>query len=244
MRIDVVLLPRDLRAGHLTNRTVVVFDVLRATTSMAAALQAGVREIRCFGDLESAVNAARDFPHPHLLCGERNAVKPAGFDLGNSPGAFRGELHHDQTLFMSTTNGTRALLAAMGAEKIFIGALVNAAAVADVAAGAGLDITLLCSGTEGFVSAEDLLGAGAVIDHLKARDGADSTSLESDTAWIGWQLFQSQRGSLNAALRATRGGHNIIRAGLAPDIDFAAKMNSVPVVGIADGNPLSVRRWM
>lgn len=242
MRIDVVLLPRDLRPEQLAKRTAIVFDVLRATTSIAAALRAGVKEIRCFGDLQSAITAARDFSGPHLLCGESHAVKPPGFDLGNSPGAFSHELHHDQTLFMSTTNGTRALLAATGAKKVFTGALVNAAAVADAATDANLDLTLLCSGTEGLVSTEDVLGAGAVIDHLKSLPNAAACELESDTAWMAWQLFRSQRTDLSGALHATRGGHNIIRAGLEPDIDFAAKLNSVPVVGIAGGSPLTVRR--
>ena len=243
MLIDVVLLPRDLRAEHLAKRTVIVFDVLRATTSMLAALAAGVREIRTFADLESAINAAHGFSGPHLLCGERHAVKPPGFDLGNSPGAFQADLHRGQTLFMSTTNGTRALLAARGAEKTLIGALVNADIVADAAAQTGLDLTLLCSGTEGFVSAEDLLGAGAVIDRLKSSHSGESCRLESDIAWMAWQLFRSQRDRLPFALRATRGGHNIIRANLEPDIDFCANLNAVPVVGIAGGEPLSVRRW-
>src|ERR1700722_18389779 len=111
MKLCDVLLPVMQKAEHLQERTVVVFDVLRATTSMTAALAAGVKEIRCFGDLESAVSAAKASEDKPLLCGERHAVKPPGFDLGNSPGAFQPDLHRGRTIFMSTTNGTRAILA-------------------------------------------------------------------------------------------------------------------------------------
>ena len=122
MTIDVVLLPRELRPEHLAGRTVVVFDVLRATTTMTAALAVGVKEIRIFGDLDAALEAGRAFEGPHLICGERNAVKPPGFDLGNSPGVFEPEIHRNITLFMTTTNGTVAILAAKEAAVIFVGA--------------------------------------------------------------------------------------------------------------------------
>ena len=129
MKIDVVLLPRDLRPADLAGRSVVVFDVLRATTSMTAALAAGVSEIRVFGDLTAAKEAAGSFAGPRLLCGEDRCLPPPGFDLGNSPGAFN-RAHAGRPAFMSTTNGTRAILAARGAASIFVGALVNAGAVA------------------------------------------------------------------------------------------------------------------
>src|SRR4051812_10862439 len=115
MNIEVVLLPSDVRPVHLDGRLVVVFDVLRATTSMAAALAAGVREVRIFGDLAAARAAVRDGATGALLCGEENCLPPAGFDLGNSPGAFTPELHSDRMLYMSSTNGTRAIVAAQGA---------------------------------------------------------------------------------------------------------------------------------
>ena len=240
MRIEVVLLPRELKPQDLPEKAVVVFDVLRATTSMTAALAAGVKEIRCFGSVDAAVAAARSSPESPLLAGEVDALKPSGFDLGNSPGAYRQEEHAGRTVFMSTTNGTRAILAARGAHTIFTAALVNAGAVAEALRRNGRDVTLLCAGTQGFVSGEDVLGAGAVIEHLC---GSDSTpDLASDVAWMARQLFRSQRNDLIGALSATRGGHNVVRAGLGPDIAFAARLNAIPVVGIASGDPPVVRR--
>src|SRR5438876_11749475 len=106
MDLRVVLLPRDLDPEHTSGRAVVVFDVLRATTSMAAALAAGVGEIRVFGDLDAARAAAgRAGAEARLLCGEENCLPPQDFDLGNSPGAFTPGLHAGRTLYMCTTNG-------------------------------------------------------------------------------------------------------------------------------------------
>src|SRR6185437_15784570 len=101
------------------------------------------------------------------ICGERQAVKPPGFDLGNSPGAFVAERVAGKILMMSTTNGTRAIIAARGASAVLIGALVNARAVTGALISTGLDVTLLCSGTEGEISLEYILGAGAVIQALR-----------------------------------------------------------------------------
>jgi 2-phosphosulfolactate phosphatase len=242
MNIDVVLLPQHLRPEHLTGKAVVVFDVLRATTTMTAALAAGVKEIRIFGELDSALAAGRAFLGPHLLCGERSAIKPQGFDLGNSPGGFQRDVHQDLTLFMTTTNGTKAILAAVGAPVVLIGALVNAEAVAAVLATTGLDATLLCSGTEGFICTEDTLGAGAIIDALQSR--GVKISLASDVAWMAHGLFRAERERLHDALFESRGGQNIRRAGLDPDIAFCAALNSLDVVGVVrPGDRPTVIKW-
>jgi 2-phosphosulfolactate phosphatase len=240
MNIDVVFLPQDLHADQLKGKSVVVFDVLRATTTMAAALSSGVREIRVFGELDAAMAAARSSNVPHLLCGERHAVKPPGFDLGNSPGVFDPSIHRGLTLFMSTTNGTRAIVAAAGAHTLFVAALVNAAAAADALAQTGHDVTLLCAGTEGEASLEDVLGAGAMTEALGARS---QINLQSDRARIARLLFHGQRHALLSALTSSRGGQNIIRANLTPDIAFCAKLDSLSVVGQVNGSPPIVTRW-
>ena len=235
-RVDVVLLPAMLLPRHLAERAVVVFDVLRATTTMAAALDAGVAEIRIFPDTASALAAGSAFAGSRLLCGEERCLMPAGFDLGNSPRAWAPALPAGKTVFMSTTNGTRALLAANGAAVRFPGALVNRSAVAR--ATADHDVTLLCAGTGGEVAMEDVLGAGAVLDAL-LRLG--EVSLESDTARIAYRLFMAAKDDLRTALRESLGGRNVIDAGLAEDIDYAARLDVLDVVGEAVGEPPVIR---
>jgi 2-phosphosulfolactate phosphatase len=235
MTVDVVLLPRDLKPGQLRDRACVVFDVLRATTTMAAALDADVREIHLFDNLDAARSAATGSKESaRLLCGEAQCLAPAGFDLGNSPGQFLAA-HRGATMFMCTTNGTRALLAAREAAELFTGAIVNAAAVAASLRRSGRDVTLLCAGTNGEVAMEDVIGAGAVMTALQATPG-------SDAAQMAIRLFDSCRNDLRRALADAAGGRNVLAAGLEADIDFAARLDAVPVVGRATGDPLVVTR--
>ncbi|HZL34310.1 MAG TPA: 2-phosphosulfolactate phosphatase [Tepidisphaeraceae bacterium] len=240
MFVDVILRPSDLQPHLLDGRTAVVFDVLRATTSMAAAFAAGVTEIRVFPDSSSARSAAQEFEGPRILCGEERCLPPPGFDLGNSPLAFITSRHADHTVFMSTTNGTRAIFAARSAAQLFIGALVNASATARAVADRSLNAILLCAGTDGQIALEDLLGCGAVLDALSKRipvlDG-------SDLCILARRLFAACHADLAGALRETRGGRNVIAAGLERDIDFAAALDRLPnIVGRVTGDPPVVRR--
>ena len=111
---------------------------------------------------------------------------------------------------------------------------MNADAVAQVLNKTSRDLTLLCAGTEGYVSSEDVLGAGAVIDALETQS---PVQLVSDTAWMARSLFRAERTRLKDALSQSRGGHNIQRAGLTPDIAFCANLNSIDVVGVVRGEP-------
>jgi 2-phosphosulfolactate phosphatase len=239
MRLDVALLPRDLDPQLLASRAVVVFDVLRATTSMTAALAAGVGEIRVFANVADARKDAGCiglYPKP-LLCGEENCLPPKDFDLGNSPGDFDRSLK-DRTLFMSTTNGTRAIIAAAEAKLLLVGALVNASAVAKVLADSKLDVILLCAGTNEKVAMEDVIGAGAVLAALKRLGEVEE---ESDAARMALRLFEVSKNDLKGALSSGAGGRNVINAGLAADIEFAASLDRFKnVVGKVEGR--EVRR--
>jgi 2-phosphosulfolactate phosphatase len=240
MRLNLILLPRDATDESFAGRAVVVFDVLRATTTMTAAMAAGVREIRIFGDTESAREAAAAAREPKpLLCGEAQCLPPAGFDLGNSPGALNRAAHEGRSLYMSTTNGTRAIIAARSAKLLLAGALVNASGVARVLAASGLDVTLLCAGTNGQLAMEDVIGAGAVADALRKLAKVE---LESDAARMTLRLFQAARGDLRGALAEAAGGRNVIAAGLEADIDFAARLDVLDVVGRVHDAPLRVVR--
>jgi 2-phosphosulfolactate phosphatase len=237
MITEVLILPRDLRIETLPDRSVVAFDVLRATTSMTAALAAGVSEIRVFDSLDGAMAAANAHGQPRLLCGERNTLPPPGFDLGNSPGQFDAKLHAGMTVFMSTTNGTRAIVAARSAKLLLTGALVNASAVARRLVTEGRDVTLLCAGSDGEPSMEDLLGTGAVLTALRKLTNVELTG---DLARISSELFTTCRDRLPAVLTETHGGRNIRRVHLDADIAFAARLDVFNVVGRVLDNPLRV----
>jgi 2-phosphosulfolactate phosphatase len=238
MRVEVVPLPSELRPEHLRDRCVVVFDVLRATTSMVAALASGAERIVVFDSLDAARHAAAQPQDPasaRLLCGEHRCLKPPGFDLGNSPGGFAHELVAGKSIYMSTTNGTRAIVAARSAGALYAAALVNAAATAAHLAALGRDVTLLCAGTEGQPAPEDMIGAGAA---GKALDMITSVKFLGHATRWSLQMFHAARDHLEASLRDTQGGRNIIGAGLWSDIDFAARLNVFDLVArISNDDP-------
>lgn len=240
MHIDTILLPRDLKPGDLDERCVVAFDVLRATTTMTAALEAGVEELRIFDSLDAARAAAGRFEGSRLLCGEHRCLPPPGFDLGNSPAQFVPAEHRGRTAFMSTTNGTRAIVAARDAAVLLIGALVNAGAVARAAASTGRDVTLLCAGTDGQPALEDLIGAGAVAAAITGSGIGEVTV--DDVTLIARRLFESAHNDLPATLRTAQGGRNLLAVGLDADIAYAARLDVHTAVGVVTGGSPVVRR--
>lgn len=186
---------------------------------MAAAISAGAAGIRVFGSLEDVRAAAAVFKGEKLLAGEVDALPPDGFDLGNSASDFTAERCGGKTILMSTTNGTKALVASTGAKVLLTGSLANAAATAAVVVQAGLPVTMVCSGTQGEVSFEDLVGCGAVMEAM------GEITLENDTAMLARIAWQSARDNLSAVFRETFSGHNLARVKLLPDLDFCTKLN-------------------
>jgi 2-phosphosulfolactate phosphatase len=236
--IDVVLMPKYLRDSSLLAKTVIVFDVLRATTTIVAALAARIRSVRAFANLDEAMAAARANPDV-ILCGEMNALPAPGVDMGNSPGQFRPE-HAGRDVFLCTTNGTKALNAARSAAALYAGALVNAEAVAIAAGSTDQDMLLLGSGTNGDLAMEDAIGAGAVCDRLLK---IGKYSLANDAARMAHRLFLASRGDLPRVLRDCQGGRNVIRAGLEADIDFAARLDVFDIAPMVDRENLVIHRW-
>jgi 2-phosphosulfolactate phosphatase len=243
MKIDVILHPRDLKPEHLNNRAVAVFDVLRATSTMTAAIASGAKEIRAFDSIDAAREAAAQFDGSKLLCGELHTLPPPGFDLGNSPGDYTPERVKDRTIFFSTTNGTRAINAVLSSstppQSLFAAALVNASAAARALFQTGADVTLLCSGSDGNFSAEDFIGTGAVAEALSAMGEIDPGT---DAVLAARFAFAGVRSDLPKALLQTYGGHNNLRVGLGADVDFAARLDVCDVVAKITGTPPTARR--
>jgi len=243
MNAKVVLNPRALQAVDVVGRTVVVFDVLRATTTMTVALACGVAEIRVFENIEAARGAAASYSGTKLLCGEVGSLPPAGFDLGNSPRDWNAGMADGRTVFLATTNGTRAMAAASAIGRpgrLLVAALVNARAAAAVVAAQGADVTLLCSGTAGGDSLDDVYGAGAVLSAL-AEIGP--LTLEGASAQMARNMFAAVRNDLPVVMRQGASGRNLIGSGLEGDIDACARLDSLKNVGFieVDGGGLACR---
>jgi 2-phosphosulfolactate phosphatase len=236
--IEVLFHPSELAGRDASNAQVVVLDVLRATSTMVAALSNGAREIRLFDTLDSARAAKRAWAGggPAALAGESRCLKPDDFDLGNSPREQVTEKVGGAAVLLATTNGTRAAVAARsaGASALFAGSLLNAAATARALMPQldARDILFLCAGTDGRRSLEDVLGAGAAIFALLQATYRTDLAF-TDSAWMAYHAYAAVRTRLAAALRLGQGGINLMGAGLEEDIDFCARVDALDrVVGI------------
>ena len=158
--------------AELHDRVVLVIDVLRASTSIAAALNNGARAVIPFQGVDEAMTRARSLERSDvLLAGERKMVPIRGFDLGNSPGEFTPAVVQGKTIVMTTTNGTAALAGAQGAHEVLVGSFANYSVVVAwlrAAARADKSITLVCAGTDGRFALEDARNGERIVgDRLR-----------------------------------------------------------------------------
>ncbi len=230
-------LPQFVGEHELADAAVVVIDQLRASTTICHALAAGASEVVPFVEVDAALRAAdSQLRNEVMLGGERGGQVIAGFDLGNSPSEYTPDVVFGKRILFTTTNGTRAIDHARLASRVLMGALVNADAVA-LALGEEPAVHLLCAGTGGIVSRDDLLAAGAIADRLtSARD----YELDEATASVigEWHelvnaaaaLDRSVSEQLALELRDTPGGKNLIAIGHDDDLVVAAQIDVKPVV--------------
>ncbi len=225
MLIDVKIIPSAVRSdADLRGKTVVVIDTLRATSTIVQALRSGAREVIPTDDIEDAVATARRLGSERtLLCGERNSVRIEGFDLGNSPLEYTADVVDGKSLVMVTTNGTVALRRSMVADRVFCGALVNAGALARTIQELGVDeLTIICAGTYGNFSLDDVYGAGGVIERIESLGGVPTLT---DGAAAARMLYREIASDLHGAMRATGHGRTLLKLGFDADVEFCSRLD-------------------
>ncbi len=232
-------LPSSVDAESLCGGTAVVIDVLRATTTICHALAAGASDVRPCPNVNVARTVAKALDRERfVLGGERGGRKIRGFDVGNSPAEYSSDRVAGKMIVFTTTNGTRAIRRCVAAERIVLASLVNRAAVSRWLADRPSSLDVVCSGTDGDITREDILAAGAIVEALTATtDGPQWTwndeALVALDAWRGVWRGERRHEALRAALRASRGGVNLIELGYDADIDAAARVDSLGVVPFA-----------
>ena len=211
MRVHVAFTPAEAESAP----TAIVVDVLRATSTIAQALASGYRRVLCCGEVEDA-RELRARLGEGVLAGERNAVAIPGFDLGNSPREFTEPL--GETLILTTTNGTRAVLAAAAsAETVLVGSLLNLEAVAAAARG-GEDVEVVCAGLQGRFTIDDAYCAGRIAELLGGR--------RSDAAEAAARIARSFAGPLEGLSASENPEHAL----LGEDIAWCARESVLDVV--------------
>jgi 2-phosphosulfolactate phosphatase len=237
MRIAATWNPTEVDNRDLSRHTVIVIDCFRASTSIVAALAAGAKAVYPFLDVEDARKAAAAIPGA-VLAGERGGRRIEGFDLGNSPGEFTPASVGGRDVVMTTTNGTRLLLAVSGSDSVFVAGFVNARATAAAAASVGRDILLAAAGTEGHFSIEDALCAGMLAATLAGEYHGEC----DDAAEFARLACERAQDDLAGAALSGLGAANVMRLGLREDLDYALRVDALPVVAKVVNAPLRVMR--
>jgi 2-phosphosulfolactate phosphatase len=221
VRVEVAFTPAAVRAAALAGTAALVVDVLRASTSMVTAVANGCLGLVPVAEVDEARRRAAALPDA-LLAGERGGDPPEGFDLGNSPLEFTRERISGRTLVFTTSNGTRALLAARPAAAIGVAGFANRTAAAEWAVGQGRDVVVVCAGERGARSLEDEVCAGLLVDgvlrrHPRAVAGRAAAETAAAARRYAGDLARLGRDAPHARLLAAHGRAPDVAACLALD---------------------------
>lgn len=251
-RVRVHLLPALCAADALRGGVAVVIDVLRATTTVVHALASEAAWVIPTLTVEQAHQVAAEWPTGSCVRGgERDGVLIPGFELDNNPLAYTPETVRGKTVVFTTTNGTAALLHAAQAERVLLGSFVNLQAVVRALVLDDRPVHLVCAGTQGQISAEDVLCAGAIVDRLAAAEHPSRVEWTDDSLQLAWSLYATvctssegpslpigtvrsplmpDAGRLLEAVRRSAGGRNCLRLGFDEQIVRAATLDLFDVV--------------
>lgn len=241
MKVETILTPAEILAlprRDLSGSVCVVFDVLRATSTMLTAFANGARRIYPVLSVEEAwERKRRDLPEA-LLGGERHGLRLEGFDLGNSPLEYTRAVVAGRDIITTTTNGTVALRACAGAGEVLAGAWLNLSALAVRLSRKARDgsILLVCAGTGDRFALEDGLAAGALFSRLRPLTGARAAD---DASLAMSALYERHRNNPLSAMRDSENGRRLSEIGLGKDIEWCAGVESLPWVATMREGALS-----
>jgi len=231
MRIDVHLTPQALAAGELRGVPVIMIDVLRSGTTMAAAIAAGARAIYPAVSTDDALRLKRDLGEEEvLLAGERRTLPQPGFDLGNSPREMTADRVSGRRIVMATTNGTPALARATGAPAVLVGSAVNLGATERRARELFhqyQQLAIVCAGREGRVAMEDGFAAGRFVLALKGRR---RSIILNDGARVAVAAAERWRSDWAGVLDRCDAAATLRETGLEADLVVAATVDLYDVV--------------
>jgi len=236
--IGVILLPAEIKnlpQCDLSETACVVFDVLRATSTIVTALANGAQGVLPVREISDALTIKQQRPEV-LLAGERNGVRigeelagSISFDLGNSPREFVRSKVEEKIIVMTTTNGTRALCACSGAGRILIGSFLNFhVTVEHIQRGDFSQILLICAGTEENVAYEDVLCAGAFIDLLASQNGEKNVDDAAQLARAAY--LQEQRNLFAGFSKGSNAQRLLSLPSLCEDVAFCAQRDVLHIV--------------
>ncbi len=234
MKANVLFSFQNLDELYFSEKTVVIVDILRSTSTIVYALNNGAKEVIPVATMEFARKIAGGH---NILAGERNSKKLDGFELGNSPVEFVPEIVEGMSIIFLSTNGSKAIVKAKFAENLLISTFLNLLATSKKLLEIGKDFEILCAGNSGFFCMEDTIFAGKLIreiqkinPELELTDSAKTSIILSDV--YGDDIYQM--------LTETEHGKELVNLGLESDFEIISRVNSIDIVPIYESGSIKV----
>lgn len=197
-QIDVFFSVQTFQEEELRGKTVVISDVLRATSTIVTAIANGAKCVIPVGDMSEASRISQSVnSEDYLLCGEKDGVKIEGYHYGNSPLEYTNEAIAGKSLIFNTTNGTKAIKKSLSADDIYIASFLNLKVVVETLRESAKEIVIVCSGWKGRLSLEDLLLAGNIIFELS---GGNLQPSARDGAKVAFTMFEKFENDLESVI--------------------------------------------
>ena len=213
----------------------IAVDVLRATSTMATVLAAGGEAVQVFSDLDQLMTVSEQWPSDkRLRAGERGGAKVAGFELGNSPLDCTAELVAGKRLFISTTNGTRALQRIQNAPIVLAAALINRAAVVKFLLEKQPEtVWIVGSGWEGSYSLEDTVCAGAIAHSIWQQTNCPLEDISgNDEVVSAIALYSQWQNDLLGLLHKASHGQRLLRLECLEDLKYCSQTDTLDILAI------------
>lgn len=229
MQITVAITSQSFKKGELSDKTVVVVDVLRTSSTIVAALQHGCERVIPAYNPSEAAEIRNVTESDVLLGGETDMMKVQGFDLGNSPLEYLGKDILEKTVILSAADGTSAIKGCAGAGTVLIGCLLNAEALASAVLQIGRDTVMVCAGVNGKFSTDDVIGVGCILDRIMQSD--PSADMD-DLGHLALRVYRRAKSNMLQFLEGCVQYERLSAAGYLEDVTFCLQEDIFSVVPV------------
>ena len=225
MKVDIIISAGDIKKEKIENKTVVVIDILRATSVITTAMNNGCKGVIPVLTVKEAAEIVRNSKEEFVLGGERNALRIEGFHYSNSPLEYTRETIEGKTLVMTTSNGTKAITRCESANNILIGAMVNAKATARRILELNNDVVIVNAGTGGEFSIDDFLCSGYIIHCVLNGVQAEL----SDIAITSHYIYKNNE-DIHSFIKYASHYKRITELGLEADLEYCCRKDIIDCV--------------
>jgi 2-phosphosulfolactate phosphatase len=230
MKLNVFLSPIIVDELYFTGKTTVVIDILRATSTIATAINNGAKEVVPVASVEFAVKVSGGmFGGQTLLGGERNTKKIEGFALGNSPFEYSKDIVEGKSIVFFTTNGTKSIVKSKYSENLYTCSFLNISAVVKHLITLNTDVEIVCAGRNNYFSIEDSICAGMLISKIK-KVKEDSYLNDSGIAVL--TLYEKYGGNLIKMMRESDHGKILLENGFEADLEYCSSIDMLDVIPV------------